>query len=463
MSTQNRTYSGIRRDLILALSGIIVLSGIISYIVIFVAFRYTFDQLVRQNDKDSAASFARELSAEYQELGSWDQIGKKISEIKNDTDPGSGKKIHLGMPVVIIDANGMTVYPVADRGQHVYKVNDGFPVLYKNTVVGAVFFKSMLKRSYNAHERSFYSSMTAFIGFSVLTGIIMAVIVGSFAAARFVKPVISLEKAVRSIAEGSSGVRAETGTPQKNEIYQLAAEFNMMADKLEQTEASRKQLLADMAHELRTPVSIIQGNLEMMLAGIYHADEKRLQSLYDETKLLTGLIADLRVISDLESGMLPVAVDPVSLSSLVSESYEKYGPLFSQKNSTLVVQHVSAALVSGDEDRLRHVLRNILMNALKYSAGSSTVTICGTVSDHSYLVSVADEGPGVPAADLEKIFERFYRVDQSRNRDSGGRGLGLAICRQFVTSCNGMIYARNKQPRGLEIVITLPLFERPEA
>lgn len=458
---KNIKKGGIRRELILALSGIIILSGFISYIGVLLGFRYTFDKLVQQNDIDIATGFAGELSGIYGKTESWADIVYEIDSLKSTADvrTETGRKLHAGMPLVVTDSRGITVYPSEQSGKKQYQTKDGVPVVRNGQTVGNVFFKSMLRRNYNPHERLLFFSMAVYLGVSVLVGIILAVTAGSVFANRFVRPVESLEKAVRSIADGQTGIRAKHETNGKNEINLLAENFNVMAEKLEQTENARKVLLADMAHELRTPVSIIQANIEMMLNGIYPCDKNRLQTLYDETGILTGLIANLRTISDLESGSVPARIEPLSILLVMQKLEEKYRPLFERQNIVLSIHDIPDILILSDEDRLRQVLRNVLMNALKYAGEYTQVSIHPTIQENMLQLVIADEGPGVPENDIEKIFQRFYRVDPSRSRDSGGRGLGLAICRQFMESCHGSITARNRTPHGLEICLIIPLVQ----
>jgi signal transduction histidine kinase len=483
---------GIRRELIAGIIFIIVLSGAATFFGTLLWSRSSFDDLVQKNDKEFAQSIADAVAPYYAAHGSWSGIEREIGylaggilrQASSAEERGRDERSErgFGIPLVIADAQGSPVYSAIrepsnepdreERKTGRLDVLDGVRVTAGGETVGYVFFKSMLKRNYNPHETAFMGSLAASIGVTSFLGILLALALGSAFAGRFVRPIVALDEAVRKIADGETGVRAHK--MRDDEIGNLADNFNVMAEKIEITEIARRNLLADMAHELRTPVSIIQANLEMIIEGVYAPDKARLESLYDETRILTDLIASLREISDLESGVAPMNPHPVRVYPILVETLDKYEPIFAAQDITLALEIspagaspdeapgiIESALVLSDEDRLRQVVRNILVNALKYSGAHTAVSMsCARIvidGKSFFRVTVADGGPGVPETDLEKIFERFYRVDSSRNRDSGGRGLGLSICRQFVEASGGRIFARNRAPLGLEVVFDLPV------
>ena len=478
----------IRNELILGLVAIILLSAAVSCVGIFVWSRYNFDALVQKSDIEVARSIAGNIEPYYAARGSWSGVESEVEKLKatvlrqNFQPEQEAGERHIrdgGIPLVITDLQGIPVFPSkqaesvgssasadpkelhADKRPDRFKISDGVAVTSGGHTVGYVFFKSMLKRSYNPHEEAYITSLAVSIGISVLVGVLLAVIAGAFLSARFVRPILGLDGAVQRVAKGESGVRAKK--IRDDEVGRLTDNFNAMAQRIEMTEAARRNLLADIAHELRTPVSVIQANLEMIIDGVYSADKERLESLYGETRILADLIGSLREISDLETGVVAMNPQPVRMYPLLAETRGKYLPLFDEHEIALELvpfDHESLCVLS-DENRLRQVIRNVLVNALKYAQSKTTVTVsCERLSlggEPFLRVRIADEGPGVPDGDLEKIFERFYRVDSSRNRDSGGRGLGLAICRQFVEASGGRIYAKNRAPHGLEITIELPV------
>lgn len=473
----------IRNELVGGLIAVILLSGLVTYAVVLLTSRRDFDTLVEKNDIDAAKSFAASLASFYGANGSWIGVEKEIEAVRHGSPSRSAPKPAADaprtdkrhprdedIPLVLVDAAGSPVYSGirSKDGQKPpqlpskLRLDQGEKVVANGETVGYVFFKSMLFKSYNPQEEAFIAALKKSIGASVLFGLALALFFGTILASRFARPIAALDNAVKTIADGDMSARV--GVARTDEIGRLAENFNVMADRLQVTEEARQNLLADIAHELRTPVSIIQANLEMIIDGVYAPDEARLKSLYEETRILTGLISDLRSLSDLEVGKIEPRLESVRLPALIEESCRKLGPLFDEKGISLTFPHEGDdCAVWADEDKLRQVLRNILGNALKYAPPDSSVAISlerapgiKVVPDR-VRVTIADEGEGVPKGDTEKIFQRFYRVDSSRSRESGGRGLGLAICKSIIEAFGGEIGAYNRSPRGLAVWFDLPI------
>ncbi len=471
-----------RRDLIVGLTLVVLLSSLITYGGVAFLSRRNFDHLVQQSDISLAQTIASNLATLYEKEGSLASVGDMGLFLRGvlPPRPESGKgsegearenfhaEEHGGnqFPLVITDVDGTQSYPAVatdakGSAPSKFRPEDGVPITAGGKIVGYVFFKSMLRMNYDPQQREFLASLTASIGIAIVLGAFFAFLLGNYFAYRFTRPVKELDMTVQRLASGESGARAAiSGT---GETRHLAINFNNLAEKLERAEAARKNLFADIAHELRTPVSVIQGNLEMIQAGIYVPDRDRVASLLEETRLLSDLIGDLRNISDLEMGTVPLRNSSVSVAEIVAETIEKYRPLFVEKALSLRFSSRDAetALSWADRDRLRQVIRNLLANALKYATeGKDVETVCERAwrdGKPTVRVSVLDRGPGIPEGELEKIFERFYRLDPSRNRDSGGRGLGLAICKQIVEASGGVIWADNRPDGGLRVSFEMPV------
>lgn len=464
-------------ELVGGLIAVTLLSGLATYGCTLHLARRDFDDMVAKTDIAIAKDFASVLADHYGRNGSWEGVEDAVKAPRSTPNPylarEKGDKPDHGkprddVPLILTDERGRPVFfgfqERKDKDGRVRKHPEkldtalGEAVRSNGSVVGYVFFKSMFSLRYDPREEAFFDALTSSIGASVLFGILLSLVLGTILTTRFTRPLATLEAAVRTIADGD--LKARVRIDRKDEIGSLAGNFNLMADRLEADETSRRNLIADVAHELRTPVSVIQANLEMILDGVYAADKERIRSLYDETRILTRLIADLRSLSDIELGIAPAEIEELDLGSLIFEASEKFRPLYAGKRIELRFEQAGEkTLVRADRERLRQVMRNILENALKYSPEGSSVTISAERQERDgkgvVRAAVSDEGPGVPEIDLEKIFERFYRVDQSRNRVSGGRGLGLALCKQFVEACGGSIGARNRSPHGLEVFFVL--------
>lgn len=243
----------------------------------------------------------------------------------------------------------------------------------------------------------------------------------------------------------------------QDEIGELAASFNVMCDRLEAEERSRRQLLADVAHELRHPLAVLQGRLELMQEGRAPIDQEALLPLQDEVIRLSRLVGDLRDLSLAEVGALSLHLTRLDLKDVLESLYVNMEPVAADKGVQLTLQ-VDPALpaVEGDPDRMRQVLVNILANALHHTPASGRVAVGARRVGNAVHVHVRDTGPGISPEDLKQIFDRFYRADQSRSRSTGGSGLGLAIVRSLVEMHRGRVTAQSKVGAGTEITIILP-------
>jgi two-component system sensor histidine kinase BaeS len=461
----------IRNQLLLTLVAVIVVSGSIAYAANLVWARAAMDELVHQNDLDKARSLAAGLAKYYEQTSSWAGIADEVHRLRSGLrelhryEDQDSREAGDEVPMAVADANGKVVYygfttPPGHPAARPERLDPAKAeaIQVAGQTVGYLLFKTMITRVYNPREARFLASINQTLGLTLGLQIVIAVALGVFLASRFVRPLTRLEGAVKRIAEGGS--RDPVRVEGHNEIATLSANFNRMVVQLAAQEQSRRNLFADVAHELRTPVSILQANLEMMMEGVYPATRERLASLHEETQLLAKLIDDLRTISDLELNVVDGVHETVPLAKLVEEGCLNYQPLFRDKNMTLSTS-VSAGNhdVVGDPFRLAQVLRNILENALRYACDGPgvEVTVARVGQALEWVrVTVADQGPGVDADVLTKLFDRFYRSEQSRNRERGGRGLGLAIVKQIVEAHGGRVGAENRSPQGLAVWLELP-------
>lgn len=268
---------------------------------------------------------------------------------------------------------------------------------------------------------------------------------------RISAPLDDLLEAAGRVAEGDYAVRVqEKGAP---EVRSLSRAFNNMASRLHQADEQRRNLLADTTHELLTPLTVIQGNLEGMLDGVYPADEANLRGILDETNIISNLLEDLRTLALAESGALQLKKEPTDLLPFLNDVISVFQ---SQAASSGVSISVNAPgdlpLVEIDPARIRQVLSNLLANDLRYSPRGGMIHLTCESDGKDILIAVQDEGPGIPPDDLEHIFERFYK-----SADSGGMGLGLAIAKHLVEAHGGRITAENAPVRGTIFRISLPI------
>jgi two-component system OmpR family sensor kinase/two-component system sensor histidine kinase BaeS len=259
---------------------------------------------------------------------------------------------------------------------------------------------------------------------------------------------------VGHVADGDYSVRFQETGPV--EIRSLARAFNRMTEKLQKNDEQRCRLLADVTHELRTPMTIIQGNLEGIIDGIYPADNDHIQIVLEETKVLSHIIDDLRTLSLAESGALKLQKELVSIPSLISEVLKSYEAATSKAGIRLVVQaDRNLPEVEIDPMRIRQVLENLISNALRYTPDPGEIIIrawSSPLEDPFLRIAVKDSGKGISPQDLDHIFDRFYK-----SVDSRGTGLGLAIVKSLVVAHGGTIQVESLPEGGTNIWFTIPL------
>jgi two-component system, OmpR family, sensor histidine kinase BaeS len=259
-------------------------------------------------------------------------------------------------------------------------------------------------------------------------------------------PVRAVAMAAQQIALGQLKARAVLPKPtwvSGHELTSLANHFNQMAGQLEQNQLERKQLIADIAHELRTPITVMQFRLDALEDGIYPLSLEEVQNLSQQNKFLARLVEDLRTLTLADTKRLPLERVEIDLKALVEAVATQFKPRLGTKKLLL---ELNPALIEADPDRLRQVLSNLIENAQKYAR--ETIVVRLESRDQNAVLTVQDDGQGIPESDLNRIFDRFYRVDESRTRATGGSGLGLAIVKAIVLAHDYQIRAFNAPNSG---------------
>ncbi|HEX9116298.1 MAG TPA: ATP-binding protein, partial [Anaerolineae bacterium] len=307
----------------------------------------------------------------------------------------------------------------------------------------------------DAQGQSFLNQVRASVAWSALAAVLLALALGIVVSRWLAAPLVRLTRAAAAIAAGD--LRQQVTVGGSEEFGQLGLAFNQMASNLAQAEALRRNMVADIAHELRTPLTVIQGNLRAMLDGVYPLDAEQVASLYDETRLLTRLVDDLRDLALADAGQLRLEQQPVDLADLARSAVTNFAPAADAGEIDLRLQaDEDGPIVLGDADRLAQVLRNLIGNALRHTPAQGTVTVTVRRSDQHASLAVADTGSGIAAEDLPYVFDRFYRGDKSRSRRGGGAGLGLAIARQLVLAHGGEIHVESRHGAGSTFTVILP-------
>jgi two-component system sensor histidine kinase BaeS len=296
----------------------------------------------------------------------------------------------------------------------------------------------------------------AFYAIGTLT-LVLAGVVAFLLSRHLLAPVQQLIQGTRSLTSRKFSIRIDVNS--SDELGQLAADFNQMAHTLEQYEHLRQQWISDIAHELRTPLSILRGEIEAMQDGIRETNSQQLESLHDEVVHMSSLVGNLHDLSLAESAALHIKREPINLVRHVRACLRKFQPLFTERGIRMVDElgDMESIMISGDSDRLTQVFSNLLENTLRYTDSPGCLTVRRHCSTDHVLLQFADTKPAVPTESLGRLFDRLYRVDPSRSRTQGGSGLGLSICKTIVEAHDGTITAQHAAAGGLQIQIDIPL------
>ena len=313
------------------------------------------------------------------------------------------------------------------------------------TVVGADIFRALMVEAGDSadHAQAMYDeSVTTVVIAAVVVAAVASVVLAVILARMLAHPLAEVGGAARRIAEGDYAARVPRGGPE--ELTSLADSFNQMASSLERQEVMRRDFIANAAHELRTPLTNLQGYLEALRDGVITADRATYESLWDEAERLVRLSHSLDALAEGDAATSsPILVD-LDLAAAIRAALDLAGPTLDRAGLQLIVEVPDRLAARANPDHLAQVLGNLLSNAARYTPAGGTVTVRAERRPADLLVSVANTGEGIPAEDLDRVFERFYRVEKSRDRALGGAGIGLAVVKQLVEAEGGHVGAESR-------------------
>jgi signal transduction histidine kinase len=364
-----------------------------------------------------------------------------------------------GKRIVLADSDGLVVGDSANKlvGQQVDE-DWGEPageIVRHGSTVGLLYTELPDKVGQDGDRLFLDPTNRTLVIIAVVAGL-CAVLLIVGVSRRALAPVEALTAAAREMEAGDLSQRVEVKS--RDEIGDLAHAFNSMADGLAQLEELRRQMVTDVAHELRTPLSNIRGYLEALQDGVLEADEGVIDSIHEEAMLLNRLIEDLQELSLAEAGQLRLERRPAALADVVGRAVEAACPQAAAEELSLhVTVPEDIPLVDVDPQRIGQVLRNLLCNAITHTPPGGEITIAAHTEGEWVVVCVRDTGTGITEEDLPHIFDRFYRADRSRSRATGGAGLGLAIVKQLVEAHGGRVGVESEVGRGTQFTFTLPV------
>lgn len=440
---------------------VILIGYSIVYIVANQATTNEFQVFMFQGQMVAAQDVANQLAEYYRARGSWDGVEVVL---RRDTNPPSGMggmmmqgSMMMGVPRLwLADARGIIIAATDNsrRGQQISatELASGNAIRVNGQTVGTLIADA--NTAFDAPSQDFLNRVNRSLLLAGLGAIVIALILGFVLFRQITAPLDALTLATQKVAAGDLRTRATVRG--EDEISRLGRSFNVMAENLEHSETARRNMLADVAHELRNPLGVIQSHLEAMLDGVFPTNTEQIASLQDETLLLKRLVDDLRDLALADAGQLSLHREATDLRALIERTVAMFQAQAAEHQIELHQElDKDVAPLNVDRQRIEQVLRNLISNALRYSPAGASVTVKLSQSQNIVKVQVSDTGPGIPADALAQVFERFWRGDKSRSRALGGSGLGLAIAKQWIEAHGGAIGVTSQVGQGTTFWFTL--------
>ncbi|MBN1878003.1 MAG: HAMP domain-containing histidine kinase [Anaerolineae bacterium] len=441
----------IPRSLTLKLTGIVLLTSLLSVALVAVFTRYAtvsaFDRMLLDQSRSDFVAFVTDYYAEY---GYWTGVSEAIRTTRKDPFIFGG--------FVLVGQDGHVVVP--DRhwtmGQVIpaAQLVRGLPVELDGERIGTLL--ETTQPPMRKPEDELYLTRTNRALLWAAGGVsVFALVLGLLSSRALTRPLQELTAATRAMAQGDLEQRVPVRS--KDELGQLAASFNRMSADLARSNTLRRQMTADIAHDLRTPLTVIKGYTEALRDGDLPPLQTTFETMYQEAEHLSRLIDDLRLLSLADAGELILNRRAVSPEELLAQAWAAYLPLAQEEGITLSIE-IAEDLpdMFVDPERLARVLGNLISNALRYTPAGGQIELRGRLHNASVVLCVRDTGAGISPENLPYIFDRFYRGDTSRHADDGESGLGLAIVKSLVEAHGGAINVMSTMGQGTTFEVALP-------
>lgn len=469
--------------LLTSLAGV-VLVGIVGWAVTI----FAFDDFLREGKQEEFENYVEDY---YIENGSLEGIARSYG-IENDVplpvqppsgagqrpnqppnqqgnnsqrpQPNDPRQLRNNTPpqqdiFVLADANGVILisggkYKVGERVSN-NELNRGEEVDIDNVRIGTILSTGQAPER-DERDNEYIEAIGGALVIGGIGGAIVAVLVGILAAQVILRPVRDLETGIHALREGK--LDHQIPVRNKDELGEVATAFNEMSTELARANLLRRQMTADIAHDLRTPLGVLTGYLEAIKDGVLEASQERFEIMYDEAKQIERLTDDLRTLSLADAGELPLHLQVSDVGDLLQNTAQSFERKASEQGVALSVTTAkNLPSLTLDPDRITQVLGNLVSNALRYTTEGGRITLSAQQHDSLIEVRVADTGSGIPTDKLPHIFERFYRADSARDLNEGSSGLGLAIAKSIIEAHGGTIHAESVVGQGTTMVIQLPI------
>ena len=461
-------------------------------LMIFAVGTYTFERdlfrFVTRIETAQLQTFASEIEYYYAEVQTWDFLKENprmadlilrqrrsfdenliiLPKVVNETRrfrfsfnnnqdiERPGRLYLLDENLKIIVGNEAIIKEMTQKDDLDSVLNDRFilsPIYYEDSQIGSLALL-VSERLYEAIDLAFARSNNQTLRFSAIAGLLFAAIISLILTMNITGPIRKLGRGTRGLISGEFKTRVSIQN--RDELGKLSRDFNILAKTLDKNSESQKQWLADISHELRTPIAILKSELEAIDDGIREFDKETLQSLTHEVKRINNLVNDLYELTLADLGAMKYQMREMDISSCLKAVIETYRDRFKSSEIDLSESISEASIFLGDSYRLEQLFTNLIENTMRYTDSPGKLIIDLTEDNENIQITFSDSAPGVATDVIEKIFDRFFREELSRSREKGGAGLGLAICHEIVEAHSGEIKAEPSDLGGLSIQILLP-------
>lgn len=433
--------------------------GVVSVTIIFITARWnTRAEFIRFLSDQTQTDILTELQEYYDTNGTWAGAERILFQTNNHQQPNVGPAgRNRAMLFALTDQNGIVLVPNGRYrpGDRVPQrdLKEGVEITQDGTVIGVLV---PMEGPFEGKPREveFIERTNLILLYGALIGAVISLLLGVFLSRTLTHPIRELTRATHAVSEGD--LTQQVPVRSSDELGELAQAFNKMSAELSRSVNVRRQMTADIAHELRTPLSLILGHAEAVHDGVLPPTHENFEIIREEATRLGNMVNDLRILSLADAGELPIQLQSSEPQRLIQEVASLY-QFQAQRKNIIFELDIDSQLpdIEVDPGRITQVLTNILDNALRHSPEGGRVILAAKRVGNRVELSVQDSGPGLSRNDLDRIFERFYRTDSSRQRE-GGSGLGLAIAKSIVQAHGGQVSAESEVGAGLKIRVSLP-------